>query len=299
MASPAIFSNQAVSAGYTKVPNSFIEHQYLFKLPASHALALMVFRRQNNTGESRTISDLHWEKWTGLKARQKDYAIKELQPYGLTVDGRGDTAKFSWDWDQWTEALKTKPAVEYDPKRKEREEREAARPKVHPDCEGGCMRLKECGTTGTNNKESPFLVTNIAQPVAQTVEQASERAWALTLAALRSFFPLIELIFLSRLINIVRGHFTNISDAELAEAVRIAYVPTQKSAGLFLWRVPLALKLIRRRAKVEQTTPLMLRAPADAERESLTRMASDERESPEMREIARHILARKFPGAIT
>lgn len=258
MATASAVPTRSVNEKFTRVPNSFIENQHLFKLPASRALALIVFRSEQDQARWHgKITDSHWESWTGLGVRAKELACKELQGFGMQMDGRGDKAKFSWDWDRWNEAISTNHQGEYDPKRKEREAKAVeakAGAKVHEECrDQGCAMLRagQCSSStteeGTGSKPaSGLFLTKIAQPVTQTVEQA---AWAVTMAALWSFFPLVGTMFLARLLQVVRGHFPDISDAELAQAVKIAYAPGQRGEGLFLWRVPLAIRLIRKRKK--------------------------------------------------
>lgn len=261
MASAAI-SSPRLTAGYFKVPNSFAENQHLLKLPASRALALLVFKAESEReariskglpadGGIQNLTETRWESWTGFKDRQKEYAIKELREFGLNIDGRGDTAKFSWDWNRWNHAIKNPNPNHQSPNHKPKERVAKPGAKVHEEChEHGCARLRECVLQSSTNVISPFLVPAIAQHSAQAVAEATEKVWAATFAALCSFFPLIGVLFLSRLLAIVRGIFPTITDAELAEAVQAAYVPEQYSPKLFLLSVPNTIAKLRRQKKV-------------------------------------------------
>lgn len=270
MATPAL-QTRPVTENYTRVPNSFIQNQHLFKLPASRALALIAFRVEQDSKWHGRITDAHWHTWTGLSPRAKELASTELKGFGLEVSGRGDkVAKYSWNWDRWHEAIQTKHQGEYDPKRAEREKRaviakEGA--KVHEEChDHGCAMLREGSCPGSSDNstadavmgskpKSGLFLTSITQPVAQTVEEATEKAWAASMAALQSFFPILKVIFLIRLLQIVRGYFPTITDQELAEAIHAAFVPQQFSPKLFLSSVPNAIARLRREKKSLELSP--------------------------------------------
>jgi len=282
---------QKISAGYTRVPNSFIENLHLLKLPASEKLALITMRQDQDERPNarKSVSDRQWEDWTGLKSRAKELAVKELQGFGLCIVGRGDTAKFSWDWDRYNQAIRERHQGEYDPKRAEREKRAVTAKigaKVHEEChDNGCAMLRagQCpgdapqstAEVATGSKPATRLfLTQVAQPVAQTVERATEKAWAATMAALCSFFPLVAVNFLVRFLSMVRAIFPDVTDLELAQAVRMAHIPNQRSEGLFLpshsTRVISALRLIRRGPPGDHPAKFEPSAPDDA----LTRCAS-------------------------
>lgn len=255
MASLAVSSPQRkVTEGYFKVPNSFVENQHLLKAPASRALALIIFRAESEPNGIRTLSDRRWEAWTGFKDRQKEYAIKELREFGLDVTGRGDTAKFSWDWSRWNQAVRTPNPEHKSPNYQSKARMAKPGANVHEDChEHGCARLRwNVLYKPVQMSEVPLLVPAIAQCTAQTVAIATEKIWAATMAMLCSFFPLVGALFLARLVEIVRGHFPDITDGELAEAVRVAYHPSQRTEGLFLWRVPPAISAIRKKKRAEE-----------------------------------------------
>ncbi len=172
-------------------------------------------------GTTREISKDRWEKYTGYKFRQVEYALTGLKEKGLEVIGKGTTAKYSWNWTRWNETFRSRPSFvspNADPKRKV--------------------------VTGSKRTNGLFL-TPIPQSTAQMPKTAVE-IWAATMMALYSFFPLIGVLFLERLLTIVRAIFPDVTDSELAQAVRMAHTPTQKTEGLFLYRVPAALRLIRR-----------------------------------------------------
>jgi hypothetical protein len=244
VASPALIPRKKVTEGYFKVPNSFLENLHLLKLPASVSLALMIFRAESEPNGIRTISDRRWESWTGKKDRQKEYAVKELQAFGLVIEGRGDTTKFSWDWGKWNEAVKTQTRVE-DQKAEYRKTRAVtATPgaKVHEECrDQGCKMLRDCpGATECDSKPltalfvvpnahpsaqtpaetvetpptvkkqskqtTPSVATPNAHPSAQTPKNSDpETEWALTLAAMRSGFASAGVDLLTGLLTILRA----------------------------------------------------------------------------------------------
>jgi hypothetical protein len=86
------------------VPNSILENQALFT-SAELAFLLVLFRR--NGGDSCVISNRNWVTWTGLKHRAKKYAVAGLRQKGLQVDGRGDTAAYSFSSRQYGAFLTT------------------------------------------------------------------------------------------------------------------------------------------------------------------------------------------------
>ncbi len=249
MASLAVSTPQRkVTEGWFKVPNSFVENQHLLKAPASRALALIVFRAESEPNGLRTLPDRRWEAWTGFKDRQKEYAIKELREFGLNVTGRGDTAKFSWDWNRWNQAIKTPnpdhKSPNYSPKAR------TAKPgaKVHEDChENGCARLRECSLQNSTNQTTPFLVPLNAQYTAQTVEEVTEKKWSKTLAAMRDGFASAGVQLLMKLLAVLWAiaGLDDVSDYVLSEAVKTAYVESRgrwNSPILLVTHVPNVLK---------------------------------------------------------
>ena len=257
--------------GFFMVPNSFAENQGALTA-AEQRLALIVIRRTND-GSVGLISDRLWEKWTGLGERQKEYAVSGLREKGLAIVGRGDTARYKFDWQKWQNYVKSAKPGE----RAKTAGVVAVTPKpganVHPDCAGhGCAMMRACnpapaagsvvetsvsesGTLEQVKPASTVFLTSIAQNIAQTVGTVTETGWVLTLAALRGYFPMVALAFLARLVAIARAIFPAVSDAELAQAVQISYKKGQFSEGLFLYRVPEALKLLDRRRRQLSSSP--------------------------------------------
>ena len=240
MAQPALAPT--ASAGYTKVPNSFIENQHLLKLPASRAMALIIFRRESNPMEHRTLSDRHWEKWTGLKPRQKEYAMEELSQFGLSIQGRGDTAKFTWNWDKWNDSWRN-PNHEHKSPIPQKPKAKTVQPgaKVHEDCfKDGCSKLREC--KANTNSESPLLVMPNSQCTAQKQKAADsldpEVKWIKTLAAMRSQFASAGVELLLKLLAVLMAitGLDKVSDYVLAEAIQRAYI---ESRGCWNSPVPL------------------------------------------------------------
>ena len=60
--------------GFFQLPNSIAENLWMLT-PAEKDVVIIIHRR----GQGKTISDSHWEKWTGKKARIKDNAIQGLR----------------------------------------------------------------------------------------------------------------------------------------------------------------------------------------------------------------------------
>jgi len=266
MASPAL-SQEPRESRYFKVPNEFAEHQATF-IPAERALALLIFRRAENAkgitdlNGTAQITDAQWTSCTGLQPRMKELAIRGLKARGLEVNGEGQRAKFSWNWNRWNQSIREMPDfAHYDPKRKERDAKAAAN-KVHPDCATGCAKLRELQATVTGtNQQTPFLVTTIAQPVAQIISPPipkvrpergcnglsdQEAKWALTLAAMRTQFASAGIDLLIRLLAVIASFVRmNLSDYVLAEAVKEAYTDSRgrwNSPILLLKTVPEVLK---------------------------------------------------------
>jgi hypothetical protein len=258
MASPAfvVDAQETRDTRYFRVPNEFAENQHAF-IPAERALALIIFReasvvkngkRQTDINGTAKISDQYWHDCTGLEPRMLENAVRGLKAKGLEVTGRGTKAVYRWNWTRWTEAMRSRPnPAAYDPNRKERDAKRAAQ-NIHPDCATGCAKLRECkpAESGTNTA-TPFLVTNIAQPVAQTPEQAAEKRWAKTLAAMRADFASVGLDLLMKLLAVVWAiaGCEDVSDYILAESVKAAYVESRgrwHSAILLLTHVPNVLK---------------------------------------------------------
>lgn len=255
MASPA-FVADVRETRYFKVPNEFAENQHAF-IPAERALALILFReasvlkngkRITDLNGTATISDQYWHDCTGLEPRMLENAVRGLKQKGLEVAGRGTKAVYRWNWTRWDEAMRAKPnPAAYDPNRKERDAKRAAQ-NVHPDCATGCAKLRECqAKESCTNPATPFLVPNIAQPVAQTPQQVTEQRWVKTLAAMRDGFASAGYELLLKLLAVIWSiaGLENVSDYILAEAVKTAYVESRgrwHSPILLVTHVPNVLK---------------------------------------------------------
>jgi len=264
------------SEKYFRVPNEFAENQAAF-IPAERALALIIFRDARNVkgftdlNGTAQISDQQWTDWTGLKPRMKELAVRGLRDKGLEVNGEGQRAKYSWNWNRWNQAFITRPErSNYDPKRKERDAKNAG--KVHPDCATGCAKLREL--QGSTNQETPFLVTTIAQPVTQTPLQVLDVKWAKTLAAMRTDFASAGVGLLIRLLAVLVSFVKlNLSDYVLAEAVKTAYAESHgrwNSPVLLLKTVPDVLAGWKAKGQPmddpgdDETLPRVWKKPEDA-----------------------------------
>ncbi len=250
MPSPA-FASDLRETRYFKVPNEFAENQSAF-IPAERALALLIFREATVEKNGKKITDLngtarisdqYWHDCTGLEPRMLENAVRGLKQKGLEVAGRGSKAVYRWNWPRWTEAMRSVPnPTAYDPKRKERDAKRAAQ-NVHPDCATGCAKLRECQQS--TNQSTPFLVTNIAQPVAQTPQEVTEQRWLKTLAAMRDGFASAGVELLLKLLTVIWVIAGNVSDYVLSEAVKTAYVESRgrwNSPILLITHVPNVLK---------------------------------------------------------
>lgn len=247
-------SERKVSTGTFDTAESVAENLFFF----SHAelcLKLIVDRIQPYDPDKKgarppTISDDHWTKWTGLKPRMKDLAIKGLLKKGLVMHGRGKSARYYWDETAWQTYVRDhQPGVRS--KATEGQKRSVpAKPgmQVHPDCSlKGCQKL--CDTQGCENVVSIATGPEFAQHVAQTdgnsqILKNRERKgedWVLSLAAVQNFFPASDFQFISKLLLAVKQRVKDFTDEQLAAAIRAAHKRSQTSEGLFLQTVPGAL----------------------------------------------------------
>lgn len=310
-AAVAVSSNRSTSSnGFFQVPHSFAENQAAL-IPAERALALIILRRAENgkgntdmNGTAKGISAETWERWTGLAPRQLDYAIKGLKEKGLVMSGRGSSATYRWDWNEWNRAIQNRERIvspNTDPKRKEREAK--AGQKVHEEChDHGCAMLRagECpgdsaqstAVTAKGPKSKTLVMpTPIPQYTAQTPELVAEKQWSSAFAAMLSFFPMVTVAFLVRLVAIARALFPNVTDAELAQAVNLAYRPGQTSAGLFLRTIPDALIALRRQKKIAAQSP-----PGGSNDELPHVLPGLEKEQKEFDDIVRILKATRGKG---
>jgi len=128
---------RSATQGVAYIPNSIVENQALLT-PAELALVLIVCRRGENT-----VSDRHWEAWTGKDPKMKNHAIRGLRDKGLRQIGRGNGAKFAFDRNAWDSWVRSRPRHE--------RARTLGRSKsvsakagqmIHPECrERGCQKL--------------------------------------------------------------------------------------------------------------------------------------------------------------
>lgn len=278
--SAAATAQPVLTAGYARVPNSFIENQGLFT-PAERALMLIVLRRENNEpGRPVKVSDETWQKWTGLEPRTKKAAVAGLAKKCLTVRGHGDSAGYSFARQQWETFVKQLNRDEYRPRTAGRGVDPRPGAKIHPSCrERGCSLMSRDGLTPTGSTLNvqrvaqiegadgcrpdgaggvgdqvrgsgltPLSVIPNVQRVARSVSGGVEVIWGRTLAALQQLFPLVDVVFLVRLIAVVRALFADVQDGELAQAVEYAYSlksEIQRSEGMFLLTVPRAVAALR------------------------------------------------------
>lgn len=254
------YSLRNPTRGYSEIPNSLIENQATLTR-AELSLSLIVLRRGGGAAPV-PVSDKNWQSWTGLGPRQKEYAVKGLRDKTfLDMRGRGDTAVYGFDHRKWENFISSSPREAPKPRTVGRAVSPKVGAKVHPVCRAsGCAMLNcEPGeqpvaqtVTGAGRDGKPLTLvftTQLTQPVAQVVHDSAEFVWAKTLECLRSVFPLVGVTFLLRLLAVVRAAFCDVTDAELARAVRAAWLEkrrVQTSEGLFLLTVPDSLRALRR-----------------------------------------------------
>lgn len=152
-------SKPRATLGYAQIPNSIIENIWALT-PAEFAFAVIVIRRRENT-----VSDEHWENWTGKSARIKDHAILGLKQKGLNVRGEGDKAKYYFDrnhWDSWVRGHTRRERAHTAGRSKSVTAK--AGMQVHQECrERGCGRL-------CDSQVIPFPATPLEKQVSQDAE---------------------------------------------------------------------------------------------------------------------------------
>lgn len=275
-----------VVKGWSQIPNSLIENCGTLT-HAELVLSMIVLRADASAGPIMVTED-KWSRWTGLNRRTLEYAVAGLSKKGvLKVQGRGMQARYEFDRRNWEVYVSTVAPAE----RPKTEGRKAVKPvaakpgaMVHPDCSGECALIRQdreevkagslhlvpppaplpnaqrVAQTPRDSQAprdarrvNPPVATPIPQPVAQ-IDQAA-LAYPKALETLQSLFPWVETPFLVQLVGNVRAaKFTDVTDAELAEAIQHAYKRkgrVQQSEGLFLLTVPESLAAIRRRPKVD------------------------------------------------
>lgn len=107
--------------------------------PADIRLSLMVFANPD-----APITDEEWTESSGLDPRMKAMAIKGLREKGLSVEGKGNGAKYHFDTSVWEAWWRSRPRSEK-ARTTGRAPTVKAKPgmKVHPDCQDQCQRLCE------------------------------------------------------------------------------------------------------------------------------------------------------------
>lgn len=112
----------------------------------------------------------------------------------------------------------------------------------------GTRALSAAASTGLGYPQRSDSTPVASAQVVKPVSNLDESLWVQTLAMLRSVFPLVGFLFLSRLLATVCAMFAGVTDAELSGAVRLAWTwnrARQKHEGLFLLTVPEALRYLR------------------------------------------------------
>ena len=229
------FSRQATQ-GYAQIPNSIVENQSLMT-PAELRLVIIVLRRGENT-----VSDRHWQDWTGLEPRIKRHAIQGLKSKGLTVRGRGDSAKYYFERDRWDSWVRTRPRHDR-AHTTGRSKSVTAKTgmQVHPECrERGCSRLCD-SEEKAQTQVIPFPATEVRQQVAKTEPDPPPKDFPLTLSAVQKYFPHVGPDFITLLRSKISIRYT---DTQLAKAIHTAHKSSQQSEGLFLLTVPAKLAAV-------------------------------------------------------
>lgn len=270
---------------YVKVPTSVVEHLWLLT-PAETALTLMVLRRGSRAGSfvPVSISDENWQKWTGLSPRQREYAIAGLRQKGLSMEGRGDRAKFTFDVSAFQAFAKSAAPAEVEVRTKGRAKGVTvpAGTIVHEDCKrNGCQML--CGTPEQSCTPSAVVSLPVIVPASPKSPERGEtvaggngyyvdlkprhdlvsqprrkngksREAETDLALMDRFSATVQTFHRLGFVG-VGGSFVralldrcgNVDDAILASAVERAYElkrGRQQGEGLFLLTVPPLVKAV-------------------------------------------------------
>ena len=268
---------RTVANGFTKVPNSVITNIGIL----SHAelcLALVTLCKDSD-GNAVAIDDDTWTRWTGLQARMKKYAVAGFaRRKCFRIEGEGKQMRFGFDHVGWRSHVREVAPATPRPKTLGRKAgvTPKAGAKVHPDCfERGCSKLADqnnglslvpCSSVqpvaqnlpswppppetkpSEPTKENKGVKSGSVQPVAQT-KASVEKVWAKTFEQIQAAFPIAGVMFLVRLLAVIRAAFQNVTDEELANAVKVAYFAKkakQRDEGLFLLTVPDALSALRK-----------------------------------------------------
>lgn len=255
--------------------NLIVENQGVFT-DAEFRLATIIVKSGGHR-EGVVVSDRTWKSWTRRSGRCLEIALRGLKEKGISVEGKGDRARFRFNPVAFeTFIRKTQPEK---PRVQQKRKPILAKPgmEIHPDCQTGCQRLcdqsKKCtvvaidsapkvsGTVPEPEQLGSQRNENSAprhpgadlrtDPLPSRNSQPSERAgsrsaqqpnWPLTLATMRSHFLTAGESFLTDLLKKLPA---DVSDAELAQVLKITRKPHQKSEMLWLKTVPDALKNLR------------------------------------------------------
>jgi hypothetical protein len=121
--------------------NALTEDQSLLT-PAELRLALILVRRGAHR-QDVSVSAENWKRWTGLDPKSRDLAIRGLTKKCFRVTGRGDKARFRFQFDEWKAFVRqadrtSRPHVQ--------QKRVPAKPNqmIHPECrEQGCFLARQ------------------------------------------------------------------------------------------------------------------------------------------------------------
>jgi hypothetical protein len=158
-------SERRATEGSFELPRSIVENLSL--LPHAELCMVLIIHRGPFNQE---ISDSHWQKWTGLKPRIKQLAIKGLKQKGLTVHGQGQKARYYFDSDIWQTWVRSQR-----PEAKAKIEAKSPKPgqKIHPDCaKNGCQRLCEakCDDLSAHTAQKVVAISEAPPPQEPYVE---------------------------------------------------------------------------------------------------------------------------------
>jgi hypothetical protein len=151
--------------------NALTEDQSLLT-PAELRLALILVRRGAHR-QDVSVSAENWKRWTGLDPKSRDLAIRGLTKKCFRVTGRGDKARFRFEFDEWKAFVRqadrtSRPHVQ--------QKRVPAKPNqmIHPECrEQGCFLARQTedanlvsidAATGNRKQVSNFAIVSPVTP---------------------------------------------------------------------------------------------------------------------------------------
>lgn len=265
MSSPAVriqpqSESRSATQGFAQIPNSIVENQALLT-PAELALVLIVCRRGQNT-----VSDQHWQSWTGKDPKMKNHAIRGLREKGLRQIGRGERAKFLFDRNTWDTWVRSRPRHE---RAKTLGRSKSVTPRagqmIHAECrERGCQKLCEATPAVISITSSPASPN--WKPVSNIAPSSPSPPGSLTLQTIQRWFPHADGEFEVKLRAAVEQKVkVQYSDAELAQAVKLAYKRDQEREGLFLHTVPARLAYIVGKRHNTRVIPAPSHTPAQVQ----------------------------------